>query len=936
MPPKVESQVQPPAKRPPLKLSIPGHETQVPAASSHWDPRKASELERHRLQGNAFYRQETEKLKSNAFYQQQRSSPDPMSGTILHAPATSMIGSDPRQSDILMLPRQPSPAVTTWSFFGTDTPDLPSNKSRRNLLRRLEPLHLVPGNTVDAQPTLRQQIEGRNESKLHQMMGMNVSEPSTPRVAFEEPTEESYNPVVTVRDLTRSGSKKGQAPKSPQKKVLGISIPFTRAKSPTKGMVIEDGEDIPPLPFLPGVGPKAHQVLGTAKRVPVPILKRPQRSHTVTSLPKELFEKHDSDEDVIPPVKFASMNSNARYKAATPASQAASEPIRPSSSPPGKNAIPRPSFEKSLSFPSPSRPPPTPPKKDTPPHLKRENALGGTGLGITTEQCEAAHDGDGIVSPVAEREANLAKFVDCGSQAVGSLVQKVPSIYSMRAAVVDAQSRSAGFDPAAGFQTPQQHVGRWSDGVKDYQRRLDGLLPGGLLPPTRYYSPSIYSQPFESPRLQPVQKYTDRLAEIKEEHSRNVSTASRTSQISDASIPVVFQGREEEITPDGAKTTFEAPEKSQSKIVDPSKKDIISLVKASLGLNEEQPIAQSVTQPATQTSTNEMRSQLKIDEPQRLAHWPAEASEEHNNVPAEKPAQRPSQPNEPTKPYLPSDLTPLLEQELNNTDSPTRRSHPQFSPEAASAMPTPLYGHHEFSLPPISAMAPPPLLADPGLLTHFDVVHHHLGDIANSLHHATDTNHEKAVEMIGNKHDETFKVLNEHFAGVRASLNAVEHNVGRASGETEAVRAAVEKLATTVQDKLVGRVEGLLEANKGLCDKIDGLEARVAAFEKKLDSWEKPQDQPGHPSYLPHAQQQQMSTQYDVQPQPLHQHQHYGYPMRQPYAQNSGHGQREYMVPHGMVEEGQHQQQLPERMGQGQPYGNPYYRSPYGAFQQAK
>lgn len=511
MAPKVDSQTQPPAKRPPLKLSIPGHEPDVSSASSGWDARKASELEKHRLQGNAFYQQETEKLKSNAFCQQRRRSPDPMSGTTLRAPATSTIGSDARQSDISMLPRQPSPAVTTWSF-GADTPHLPSNKSCRDLLRRLEPLHLVPGNTADAQPALRQQIEGRNESKLQKMMGMNVSEPSTPRVAFQELTEESYNPVVIVRDLTRSNSKKGQAPKSPQKKVLGISIPFTRARSPTKGMIVEDGEDIAPLPFLPGVGPKAHQVLGTAKRVPVPILKRPQRSHTVTSLPKELFEKHDSDEDMIPPVKFASMNSNARYKAATPASQAASEPVRPSSSPPGKIAVLRPSFEKSLSFPSPSRPPPTPPKKDTPPHAKRENALGGTGLGITTGQYEAAHDGDGIPSPVAGREVSLAKFVDCGPQGVGSLVQKVPSIYSMRAAVVDVQSRSAGFDPATGFQTPQQHVGRWSDGVKDYQRRLDGLLPGGLLPPTRYYSPSIYSQPFESPKLQPVQKVSSRFS----------------------------------------------------------------------------------------------------------------------------------------------------------------------------------------------------------------------------------------------------------------------------------------------------------------------------------------------------------------------------------------------------------------------------------------
>lgn len=434
------------------------------------------------------------------------------------------------------------------------------------------------------------------------------------------------------------------------------------------------------------------------------------------------------------------------------------------------------------------------------------------------------------------------------------------------------------------------------------------------------------------------------------------------------------------------------------KTEDSSKKDITSLVKASLGIKEDQPTAQSVTQPATEASTDKMRSQLKTDEPQRLAIRPAEVglsknpltstfrgttrpslkeaaratfirsvvlaadlynqtSQENNNLSAEKPTQPHPQPSEPTKPYLPSDLTPLLEQDLNNTYSPARRSHPQFSPEAASAMPTPLYGHQEFSLPPISAMVPPPLLADPGLLTHFDVVHHHLGDIASSLHHATDTNQEKAVEMIGSKHDETLKVLNEHFADVRASLNAVEHNMGRASGETGALRATVEKLATTVQDKLVSRVDALVEANNGLCDKIDGLEACVAAFEKKLDSWEKLQDQGGsmvvptlsasmtnlhlggtqHQQYPQHPQQQQMSSQaYDVQPQPLHQHQHYGYPMRQPYAQNSGHGQREYMMPQGMVEEGQHQQQLPERMGQGQLYGNPYYRSPYGAFQQAK
>lgn len=520
-----ESQGESPPKRPQLTIDTSGAALPQKSSKSGWNPHKASELEKQRLQGNAFYyRKETEKVKPSTFTHHIRKSSDPMSGTTYRGTAASTIGNEPRLSDQPTSSKQPSPAGTTWSLFNASTPDLPSKKSKHDAKRRPDPLKLVPDSSTAARPSTRQQIEARDEAKLQKMMGMAPSEPSTPRVTFEK--EESYH--VMVKDLTRSGSKKDKdkVPRSPQKKVLGISIPFTRSKSPSKALLTPDSEDIPPLPFLPGATPKAHQVLGTSgnggKRVPVPILKRPERSHTVSSLPQELFEKHDNDSDdeaPMPPVKFASTNTNARYKAATTKKMAAASddpPQRPFSSSPPKTVVSKPSLEKSYSFPSPARPPPTPPKKDTPPHLKRENTqkLEATGLGIIT----GYHSVDEVESnfqrnlhpPASEGKVTAVKHLDCAHNASSSVVAKVPSVYSMHAAVesqpTPGQSRSAGFDPTNGFKTPEMHLGRWSEGQKEIKQRWDGLLPGGLLPPTCYYSPSVYSVNFETPKVHSSQK----------------------------------------------------------------------------------------------------------------------------------------------------------------------------------------------------------------------------------------------------------------------------------------------------------------------------------------------------------------------------------------------------------------------------------------------
>ncbi len=148
-----------------------------------------------------------------------------------------------------------------------------------------------------------------------------------------------------------------------------------------------------------------------------------------------------------------------------------------------------------------------------------------------------------------------------------------------------------------------------------------------------------------------------------------------------------------------------------------------------------------------------------------------------------------------------------------------------------SALPAPLYGHMNGGVP---LMASPP---DPAnILTHFDVVHHHLRDATSSVHRSITMAREDVTASVLAKHEDSLKVLEEHFGDMRAQLNAVEHNMGRVTGECETQTAKLDKIVDTIKHDVVDVLTKSAKANADLAAKLDAMNNRIRELEKKLEA----------------------------------------------------------------------------------------------------
>ena len=175
-----------------------------------------------------------------------------------------------------------------------------------------------------------------------------------------------------------------------------------------------------------------------------------------------------------------------------------------------------------------------------------------------------------------------------------------------------------------------------------------------------------------------------------------------------------------------------------------------------------------------------------------------------------------------------------------------------------SALPTPLYGRQQTrstmadqgpgSLPasPISATL------DDGshILTHFDVVHHHIDQNASQLGMAIDTARDTLNSALMQKLDDNakeaetqFSELREHVGDLREDvgdlrkdLNAAEHNVGRMSGEMETINKSIADLSTFIKGPLASSIQDVTKTNQNLSKQVHGLEKRLNENNQKLDA----------------------------------------------------------------------------------------------------
>lgn len=172
----------------------------------------------------------------------------------------------------------------------------------------------------------------------------------------------------------------------------------------------------------------------------------------------------------------------------------------------------------------------------------------------------------------------------------------------------------------------------------------------------------------------------------------------------------------------------------------------------------------------------------------------------------------------------PVGLTPYLAQQLGDNPNPISPgfNHP-------SAMPSPLAG-------PFPPTVPADVPSDGQLLTLFHVLHLHIDDAFRDFGVAQTGRNEKLLKDSETKNNELRSAMDEYFSDVRSNLDAIEHNLGRATGETENLKNALDAHNRTVEELAYKPMRKLTNQNTELIRKVDGLQERIVQLERKLEN----------------------------------------------------------------------------------------------------
>ncbi|KAL9072731.1 MAG: hypothetical protein Q9157_004991, partial [Trypethelium eluteriae] len=789
--------------------------------------------ERHRRDGNFWYNQKQ---------------------TMAGNPVFEKDGTGPQIKDGRSEP-EISPAMTTISSLIAAS----ASHETSQPVSPMEDLELIPKNKEHVQPTARESLEHKTEKRLQKMMGQAPSTPS--------PTE-----AETFSANARS------TPNKPHIK----TIQHDRPKSPTKRFFDKLGIPLPNFskphfeePKLKtmsdNVPPKAAQFFGTLSSEPTRIQtqttpkKNKKAAKPSASVPARFSDRARRDANAIPldPADIASH---------IPNKVSIKHDGSVSTYPPASSVL---AHSRSLKYleeqdgESLKTGPPTPPSKDTPPKLKVHipsrpkrlpEFLGTFELPVdpTTQSKTEVLVDPGNRSPTRGGGFATKEHV--------TTIEKVPSTYSMRAAldiVGDDDGKSS-----LGGQSFRRRSGRWSDGEQEHAWATQGLLPGGRLPPTVYstdiYSPSIYSVQNTSrqdlrtaPRTYAYERRIPPCILPPAPHTRNFSISQKTTsqKPSQATLPVVFRGEPSEVTSGVGSLTFEPPATSVSRARPPvtdtgespsatfnEQSDMVR-ARSQSGPSKsfcENDCAESNTGSGHDDSVSNMRTgieQLGI----RSIKTPTKPFQDLPSVPSTIQADQVPHAGQPAESF-PGLHFAQLGNPTNfflDSQSPGHFGLPQFP----SAIPTPLYGRgHDSnnmgdqshgSLPPVPLSATLP--DGSHILTHFDVVHHHLEQVATRLTSVTSTRDSQFSSLM-RKLDENSKESETHYGDLREHLQGVEHHIGRMSSEMETTIKSIAELSNAVKGTMASNVADLAKTNQSLAKAVHSLEKRLGETTNKLDT----------------------------------------------------------------------------------------------------
>ena len=172
-----------------------------------------------------------------------------------------------------------------------------------------------------------------------------------------------------------------------------------------------------------------------------------------------------------------------------------------------------------------------------------------------------------------------------------------------------------------------------------------------------------------------------------------------------------------------------------------------------------------------------------------------------------------------------------------------------FTGFCPSAMPTPLMGHSPAgmmsrppSIPPLPSVLPSSTLPasdrpDPqSIITHFDIVHHHMERSAMTLHQSLAASMEVMMEKITKKIDESARSAkmseNEH---VRM-LKSVAQEAAELRKPIEKLTVKLDEIEMTSMKTLNDKLQTVVHVNTNMYKTIEAMAAKIGELEKQFVS----------------------------------------------------------------------------------------------------
>lgn len=172
-----------------------------------------------------------------------------------------------------------------------------------------------------------------------------------------------------------------------------------------------------------------------------------------------------------------------------------------------------------------------------------------------------------------------------------------------------------------------------------------------------------------------------------------------------------------------------------------------------------------------------------------------------------------------------------------------------FTGFCPSAVPTPLMGNHPTDmmdhpppLPPLPPALPSSTISmsdrpDPqSIITHFDIVHHHMERSAVNLHQSLAISMDEMMAIITKKIDESVRLAKSDDAQRNKNINALMQEVVGLKKPIDSLALKVDEIDKATVRLLNDKLQTVIHVNAKINKTIEAMAAKIGELEKKLES----------------------------------------------------------------------------------------------------